>query len=185
MASKTMSKSLSTYLRAVADPASLIDQHRVAALREQVGAASDPLERIRLRKELRDAQQPEVDHQPFIDNAWDWAQENGVEAEDFIAEGVPADVLRSAGFRVQAGTRSRNGRRASSGTRSRATTADIVNAMPKGPFTIRDLQGATGASLATVRSAVRSQLDLGTVTEVGLDARFSGPGRRPTQYQRA
>ena len=185
MASRSVTKALSAYMRAVADPTSLIDQDKIESMRAQLANTTDPVNRLVLRNQIRAAEVPDLTAlaEPFVQHARAWAQEVGAEAEDFASEGVPTGVLRQAGFNVAAEGPRR--RRRSNGTRTRVSSPQIVSAIPKGTFTIRSLVESTGASVGAVRAALQGQVAAGAVTEIGPDDSFSGPGRRPVLYRRA
>ena len=60
-----------------------------------------------------------------------------------------------------------------------------MEAIPHEPFRIREVMEATGASLQTVRKAVRTLLEQGAVLDLGPDQSWDGRGRTPTLYRRA
>jgi hypothetical protein len=176
-----------SYLTALRDPAALRDDAVIADLESKIAASEDEIERLRLRQQLLNAKTPQVDRyeQAFVDQASAWAHKHGVSAEAFASEGVPAGVLRRAGFRVgRGGGRSRAKAPSAGRTRKRVTAEEVRAAMPKGTFTIKQLQEASGASPAVVRKVVAEQLEAGTISEQGPDPDHSGPGRAPTLYQR-
>lgn len=182
MASKSAESAVRTYLTALRDPSSLRDEGRLAQLQSDLDSSSDELERLRLRQQLLDLESPSVSQyeDDFITHAKAWADEHGVTAKAFEAEGVPGQVLRRAGLAV--GTRGRKGRR--SGTRTRVTVDEVRALIPRGSFTIRALQEASGASPAVVRKVVTEELAAGSVKEVGPDPDHRGPGRSPTLYKK-
>ncbi len=105
----------------------------------------------------------------------------------FLDEGVPPKVLRKAGFRNVGRTATKStGARATGArtTRTRVSADQVRAAMPKGKFTIKDVQDASGASPAVVRRVVDEEVEAGNVTEFGPDPEHSGPGRAPTVYSR-
>jgi hypothetical protein len=184
-----------TYLAALRDPDSLRDDDAIATVEQQLADTDDPIERLRLHEQLAGLTSPSLDsvEEDFIAHAKAWADESGITDKAFTAEGVDAEVLRKAGFDV-AGGRRRGGRpsgsakkqqrrRQSSGTR--VTTEQVIAAMPKKAFTVKQLQEASGASLAVVRKAIAQQVDAGKLTDAGKDMGYSGPGRAPTLYKRA
>jgi hypothetical protein len=64
------------------------------------------------------------------------------------------------------------------------TSDEVRAAIPKGTFTINQLQEEAGASLAVVRKVVAEELEAANITEQGPDPDHSGPGRAPTLYER-
>jgi hypothetical protein len=88
------------YLTALSDPDKLRDPDRISELTQRLEATDDPLERLRLRAELAQAQAPDTDalERDFVTHAKQWADDKGVSAAAFQEEGVPRDVLRQAGL---------------------------------------------------------------------------------------
>lgn len=181
MASKSAESAVRTYLTALRDPSSLRDESRLAELQSQLESSGDDLERLRLRQQILDLESPSVQQyeDDFITHAKAWAEDSGVTARAFEAEGVPSAVLRKAGLQPS----SDRGRRAA-GTRRRVTMAQVRDAIPRGPFTIRMLQQASGASPAVVRKVVAEELAEGRLKEAGVDRSHKGPGRAPTLYKK-
>ena len=181
--------SIARYLRALHDPLSARDENAVAALEEQLRAAEDPLERLKLRAALRQAEQPHPGplEEAFVAEAKAWGEEHGVGPQPFLDEGVPADVLRRAGFSVPRtdGSRGR-GRRRTTALRPRISGDAVREAIPKRrQFSLKDIQDASGASSATVRNVVLSAVATGDVLELGPDPKHTGRGRPRTLYKRA
>jgi hypothetical protein len=187
MVSAAAEEAVRTYLTALKDPASLHDADAVSKLEREIGETDDPIRRLVLQQELLDAQRPSVERyeEAFTKHAKAWAEEHGVTAEAFASEGVPAAVLRRAGFAVRGGRgRGRPSGRSSSGRRTRVSAEEVRKAIPRGTFTIRKLEERTGASTAVVRKVVQAEIDAGRVTETGTDRDHSGPARAPTLYRR-
>jgi hypothetical protein len=168
-------------LSALRDPASLRDEAQLSQLQEQLDNSSDDLERLRLRQQIMDLESPSVQQfeDDFVTHARTWAEQQGITSAAFTAEGVPAHVLRKAG--LAAGGRGRRGRR---GTRSRVTVAEVRAAIPRTPFTIKNLQEISGASPAVVRKVVTEELAAGNLKDTGPDPDHQGPGRAPTLYKK-
>jgi hypothetical protein len=109
-----------------------------------------------------------------------------ITAAAFIEEGVPPAVLRRAGFPVS--VRGRPGRRAAGRvprTRGRVTVEEVRASIPRGSFTIKQLQERSGASPAVVRKVVDQELREGRLIREGTDPQHSGPGRAPALFTRA
>ena len=181
MASKSAETAVRTYLAALRDPSSLRDETRLAQLQSQLETSTDDLERLRLRQQIFDVESPSVaQHEnEFITHAKSWAEEHGVTAKAFEAEGVPGHVLRKAGLAAPRGGRGRR-----SGTRRRVTVAEVRAAIPRGTFTIKHLQEISGASPAVVRKVVADELAAGNLKDQGPDPDHRGPGRSPTLYKK-
>lgn len=185
MASKNAEAAVRSYLTALRDPSSLRDEPRMLQLQTQLENSSDELERLQLRQQLLDLETPSIEQHEneFITHAKAWAEEHGITARAFEAEGVPAQVLRKAGLAPTGrGRRGGGGRRA---TRSRVTVDQVRQAIPDGTFTIKSLQEASGASPAVVRKVVAEELASGRLTEEGSDPDHRGPGRAPTLYKKS
>ena len=186
MATKKQDEAVRNYLLALRDPASLKDEERIAELKSAIEETDDELARLRLRQQLLDAERPALEQyeQAFVDNAKAWADEHGISDRAFLAEGVPPRVLRKAGFtKVRTGGR----RAASSGRtakRTRVSAEDVRKALPKGQFTIKQVQEATGASPAVVRRVVLEEVGADNVRDLGTDPDHKGPGRAPRLYER-
>lgn len=194
MASSSAETAIRDYLTALRDPSALRDDDSIAQLREQLESADDELQRLQVRQQILDSESPSVERyeDEFVTHAKAWADQHGISAKAFEAEGVSGQVLRRAGFSgVGRGGRrsSSTGRRSSGGgqqrTRTRVTVDEVRAAIPKGPFTIKQLQESSGASPAVVRKVVQSELASGGLTEEGTDGAHRGPGRAPTLYKRA
>ena len=186
---KAQQAAVRNYLISLRDPAALRDDDAIADLHFKLDQTDDDVERLKLRQQLLELQDPPLDRYEaaFVEHAKAWADDSGVTADAFVAEGVPAGVLRRAGFRrvTNGGTR-RTRRTTARGTGRRRVSADEVRgAIPStGAFTVKDVQEASGASAAVVRRVIGEEVDAGNVTNQGPDPDHSGPGRAPTVYQR-
>lgn len=188
MASSTADSAVRNYLVALRDPGALRDEEKISTLHAKLESASDELERLRLRQEIINAQTPALDRyeDEFVAHAREWADGVGITERAFLEEGVPPHVLRRAGFRVAGGTRGRprGSGRSGGARRTRVNSADVRAAIPRGPFTIKQLQEATGASSAVVRKIVQEEEAAGRLVKAGTDKSKSGPGRTATLYKR-
>jgi hypothetical protein len=198
----TAEEVIRTYLNALRDPQSLRDEEAVEETRARLESTDDPIERLRIQSELDRLAEPDLDavEDDFVVHAKAWADEAGISAKAFAAEGVPNGVLRRAGFPVSGGDGRSQGRkggrgggrrsgggggggtRRSSGTR--VTTQEVIDAMPKGAFTVKGLQEASGASPAVVRKAITAEVEAGRLEDVGTDPDHRGPGRAPRLFKR-
>ena len=187
MATSAAESAVRDYLVALRDPSSLRDEQKIKELHERLDAAEDELERLQLRQQIMDAETPQLSRyeEAFITHAKAWADEKGISAKAFAAEGVPLQVLRRAGFSVGRGRGpSRRGGRAGTRTRTRVTSEEVRKAIPKGTFTIKQLQERSGASPAVVRKVVEEEIAAGRVTREGTDPDHTGPGRAPVLFKR-
>lgn len=189
MANGTAEAAIRNYLTALRDPSSLRDEDAITQLRTQLESAGDELERLQLRQQILDFESPSVERyeEEFVTHARAWADQHGISAKAFEAEGVPSQVLRRAGFGGVArggrrSTRSRGG--ATTRTRSRVTVDEVRSAIPKAAFTIKHLEQSSGASPAVVRKVVREEVAAGRLVQEGTDPDHAGPGRAPTLYRR-
>jgi hypothetical protein len=175
------------YLLSLKDPSALTDRDQIADLQTKLEQTQDELERLQIRQQLLDIENPPLHkyEEEFITHAKAWADDKGISEDAFLAEGVDPQVLRKAGFRVGRGTRGRGASaRSRGGRRQRVSAEDVRAAIPKGSFTISRLQDASGASPAVVRRVVQEEVDAGRVQEEGKDPDHRGPGRAPTLYRR-
>ncbi|MDP8971512.1 MAG: hypothetical protein M3N52_13630 [Actinomycetota bacterium] len=190
MATVTADRAVRDYLVALKDLAALRDQDQLSELQRQLEESTDPVKRLQLRQELLELESPSLQRyeDDFVAHAKNWADEHEVGPDAFAAEGVPASVLRRAGFRVggrrHAGVQRRPAARAGRGRR-RVSADEIRAAIPKGPFTARQLQERSGASAAVVRRVLQEEVAAGRVNDQGTDPDHRGPGRAPTLYQAA
>lgn len=183
MATNTPEAAVRAYLQALTDPDSLRDDEAIAELEQQLEGSDDPLERLKLQGQLEQAQQvtPDTYEDGFIAYAKQWADEHGVSADAFQAEGVPKTVLRRAGLDGGRATR-RNNRPARKAQVSRDDVRTAVRSHRS--FTLPQIQSKTGASRETVRTVIKESLDAGEIENVGRDDSQQGRGR-PTLYRRA
>ena len=174
------------YLTSLKNPSALRDEDQLAKLREGLDRSDDELERLQLRQRIIELETPSTDgyENNFVTHAKAWADKTGVSERAFLHEGVPPKVLRKAGFRNVGATKSRTSRASGRSTRTRVSADQVRAAIPKGEFTIKDVQDASGASAAVVRRIVGEEVAAGNVTEVGPDPEYRGRGRAPTIYRR-
>jgi hypothetical protein len=185
---KKQKKAVRNYLIALRDPNALRDQVAIADLKARLDQCDDGLERLQLRQQLLDLERPSPERyeEAFVEHAKAWATSVGVTGAAFAAEGVPASVLRRAGFDGVGGAR-RRGRAATphaGRTRGRVSADEIRAAIPSGTFTVSDLQQRSGASAAVVRRVIREQVAAGRLAVEGADPAHTGPGRAPSLYRR-
>ena len=186
---KAQQAAVRNYLTSLRDPSALRDDDAIADLQTAIDQTDDDVERLKLRQQLLEHQDPPLERYEaaFVQHAKAWADSSGVTADAFVAEGVPAAVLRRAGFRgvTNGGTRRTRRTTAPATTARRRVSADEVRAaIPSGTFTVKDVQEASGASAAVVRRVISEEVDAGTLTDQGPDPGHTGPGRAPTIYQR-
>ncbi len=173
------------YLKFLADPKSMRDETEVLRLEAAANTADDPIEKLRLLSAAQRAGEVDGAHfeQAFVANARSWANAEGVTPDAFRTVGVPPHVLAAAGLAKE---RPAQAKGAAKRTRSAAVSVETVTAnVPDGPFSVRALMESSGASLQTVRKAVRGMLAAGELIDLGLDRDWDGRGRTPTLYQRA
>lgn len=185
MATKTQTRDepIRRYLQYLSDPSSIIDRDRVADLQAKLDASSDAVERLTLRQQLDEARSGDdtAVRDAFVTHAKAWADDHGVSAGAFQAEGVPRDVLADAGLIAKRGRKTR-------APRSRVTADDVRKALPRKKterVTVNSLAAKTGASVGTVRAVVKEEVEAGRLREVGSDPDHSGPGRAPILYAKA
>lgn len=177
------------YLLSIRNPGALRDDDAIASTTSKLEDSDDELERLQLRQQLLELEKPSLERyeDAFVEHASAWADRTGISADAFLAEGVPSTVLRRAGFRGVGGGRRRGGRRAAAPaqatSRSRVSADEVRSAIPKGTFTVKDLQERSGASAAVVRRVIAEEVSAGNVSDEGADPDHSGPGRAPTVYK--
>lgn len=171
------------YFAYLSDPSSLVDQDRVNALRDQIGAESSLMEKAKLISELErvESADPSEVIRGFISQGRKWASANGVSATALREIGVPANVIADAGIdgrkpRGESNVRSGRGR----GVGAAQVKEYVLGT--SGAFTYQQLMSETGSSLMTVRKAVEGLIEEQKVRLIGQDAEWSGPGRAPNLY---
>lgn len=177
-------KAIRDYLLFLTDPESMRDEVEIDRLETAARQASDPIDKLKLLSAAQRARSVDGSHfeQAFIASARSWASTEGVTPEAFKALGVPAPVLSAAGL---AKGRQSTPRSAPKRPRAASVGYDVVMGLvPDGAFRIRDLMESSGASLQTVRKAVRSMLESGELRDLGLDPNWETRGRTPTLYQK-
>jgi len=189
MASKpSADDAVRNYLLMLNDPDQLRDDKEVKRLEGQLAKTTDPVERVKLQQQIRDASHPPKERyeREFITHAKDWSQRHGVSERAFIAEGVKEPVLRRAGFTNVRGARSNSTRRRSGNQtgRTRVSAQQIRDSLPHGEFTIKDAQRESGASEQVVRRVVQEAVKDGSVADLGPKQDHAGPGRAPRSYKR-
>jgi hypothetical protein len=182
----TSEQTVRGYLTALRDPDSLKDEQAIEGKTAELQQTDDVIERLKLQDELRDLRAPSLEsaEDDFVGHAKAWADESGISADAFAAEGVSAAVLRRAGFQVGRSSRSRKSTSRKSGG-SRVTTEEVVSAIPSDTFTVKQLRETSGASPAVVRKAIAQEEEAGRVAALGADPDHRGPGRAPTLYRRS
>jgi len=171
------------YLRYLEDPASIVDEGRVAEAQKAVDAATSPTAKViaisRMHK-VRNADPAELIAE-FASVAKAWGETNEVDPDAWKAMGVPTTVL------VQAGIVESHGRTPSAGSAPRArrvSAQEVEAAIPDGPFTVKTVANASGATPATVKSVLDRLTADGTVKYLGKDTSFTGQGARPNLYEK-
>lgn len=189
MAIKNPETAVREYLMALKNPEALRDETSIAATREKLETSTDPVERLHLRGDLALLSQVNADvyEEGFIAHAKAWADEEGIDAEAFAAEGVDADVLKRAGFKVAAKRQGkRTARKPASGARiGQDQVKAAIKAMKVGTSTtVKRLAEEAGAGVATASKALATAEIQGLVKKSGTDFTHEGPGRAPTHYER-
>lgn len=184
----TQETAVRNYLLSIRNPDALRDESAIATLQSKLEESNDELERLQLRQQLLDNESPSLERYEdgFVEHAKQWADGAGVSGDAFVAEGVPATVLRRAGFRGVGGGRRRASSRAAgtrTTTRSRVSSDEVRAAIPSGAFTVKDLQERSGASAAVVRRVIAEAVEAGNVSDEGADPDHTGPGRAPAIYR--
>ncbi len=164
MSDNDAEQAVRAWLMYVDDPDSLRDDAALPALEAAVGAATDPLDRLKAMSALRAARSvdPEPHRKRFVRHARSWAQANGVAPEDFLEMGVSPGELADAGFEVDRPDRPKRDV-TTPPVRKRAPRVDAV-AMEQtvlsrtDPFTLGMIREECGGAEATVRKVVIDRL---------------------------
>lgn len=111
MASKKTEDAIRTYLNSLGRPdRPVVDREAVNALKQQIKAESDPIEKAKLisardREMLGHMPDRSAEQAAFVEAALAWSEEAGVTGDALAEMGVPVSVLRQAGFDVVAKAR--------------------------------------------------------------------------------
>lgn len=180
--------SIRDYLTYLADPTSMVDKDEIARLEKAVQNAPSPIDKLRAIAGLDRARNVDGStfRQGFVENAYEWGQDNDVPASVFRQMGVPEDALRDAGFDVGAKRVVKS--RATRGIRARSvSTAEIESWVldRREPFTIADVSNQCGGSSVTVRKVLDDLIASGKVANLGQAPDWHQRGRVPNLYSLA
>lgn len=190
MATKKIEDGIRAYLDSLGkSDKPVVDREAVKALKAQIKAEADPIEKLRLLAALEEEQAGRVpdtsgDKAVFVSQAKKWADSEGIPASAFQALGVPDDVLKEAGFSVSAAS-SASARQTSSGARAPRVPFDQVIAAAKklgSGWKLSDLASALKRDTPTARNYVNRLISEGHVTVIGDDPKHDGRGRAPKIY---
>lgn len=194
MATKKVEEGIRKYLDSLGQTDKpVVDREAVSALKTQIRAESDSIEKAKLLSAL---EREEAGHVPdrsgdqalFVAEAKAWADDAGVTVGALQALGVSAEVLRQAGFKVEAASGTTRGgarRGGRSGSRSPAIPLDDVAAAARklgSSWRITDLAGVLDREPMTVRNYVIKLVEQGVVADLGEDPSHNGRGRAPKLY---
>lgn len=169
----------------------IVDREAVKALRVQVKAEQDPINKLKLLTQLELEEQGHVpdrsgDEAIFIAEAKSYADGEGISATAFQAFGVPDDVLKRAGFDTAAAVTSpKRASRRSGSTRAPRIPIEEVEAAAQElgrQWKLADLADKIGRDPTTTRNYLKKLTETGSVTEIGDDPAHDGRGRAPKLY---
>lgn len=180
------------FLEFVADPVSARDEQLISGLRDQLGAAKDPIAKLKLLAALDRAEKADGEalRRAFVLNARSWATENAIPVRAFRELGVNDIVLAEAGFDLGTG---RPVRRAGSATpaqskpRAKSVGSDEVRHWvleQAQPFTLTQVMSGAGGSLGTITKVVDDLVATSQLAKLGPVPNHSGRGRAPHQFGR-
>lgn len=169
----------------------VVDREAVKALRAQIRTETDVINKAKLLSELEREEAGRVpdlsgDEAVFVAEAKGWADDAGVTAAALQALGVSDEVLRRAGFEVQAVSAAKaSGRASRSGGRAPALPLEDVAAAARklgSGWKLTDLAEAIGREPMTVRNYVMKLIERGVVKDLGDDPQHDGRGRAAKIY---
>lgn len=194
MATKRIEDGIRNYLDSLGQSDKpVVDREAVKALREQIRAESDVINKAKLMTQLEQEEQGRApdfsgEQAVFVAEAKAWADEAEVSATTLQTLGVPDEVLQQAGFETPApGTRAGgSGRsRRSGGTRApRIPIEEVAAAARKlgSGWKLTQLASALDRDQATARNYVNKLVEDGVVTVVEDDPKHDGRGRAAKIY---
>lgn len=180
--SQSVENSIRDYLDAVGKrvpkPRRVVDKDAIAAVRDQIKQAVDPIVKLKLYKDLEAVRRPKLEpaadrstelEEGFVAEAKGWADTQGIPASAFVAMKVPRDVLRRAGFVVSGSARS--AARAAGSRAPRIDLTEVTQAIADLPktWTLKDLASKIDRDTATTRNYVKRLVDDHVLTIVGED----------------
>ena len=186
--SETAEQGIRAYLEGLgtkpARPRPTVDREAVRAVKDQIKAATDPIEKLRLHRELAEVSTPrlpEVEEDPgheavFIEHARSWAESEGIPLDAFAALKVPVSVLQRAGLPTTGARRPSSGG-SSGGSRGPIIRAEDVLKAARDlvdGFRLTELAAALGREVATVRNHVNTLVERGDLIVTGEDASRQG-----------
>jgi len=176
------------YLQFLKDPASFVDHGRLEALRAQAAATDDVIEQVKVLSEAHRCEHPDGDElrAGFVGAARAFAAANGIEPEAFVQIGVDRSVLVEAGLLATPAAK-RRGDPASDAPKARQGRVDDVSkhvVSRTGSFTLADIAEAVPGSPMTIRKAVSALVESGAVLRLGPKPDWHGQGRAPIVYRR-
>ena len=193
MATKKVEEAIRKYLESLGQSDKpVVDREAVNALKLQIRSEADLIEKAKLLSELEREEAGRVpdrsgDEAVFVTEAKAWADESGITPGALQALGVPGDVLRRAGFKVEAASTpgaARRGRKSSGGRAPAIPLDDVAAAARKlgSGWRLADLAGVLDRDPMTVRNYVTKLVEQGVVADLGEDPRHAGRGRAPKIY---
>ncbi len=179
------------YLSYLSDPGGMRDADAIERAEQALAAAEDPIDKLKATAALRRAKQVDgaAIEAAFTAHAKEWAEAEGITADDFLALGVPNHVLAAAGFSGSGRARSSSSRTGASRTRTTRSRLDydgeVVPAVAAltGDWKLSDLADVLQRDTQSARNALKRLLDDKLVEEVGRDTSSKRPGRAPMLYR--
>ena len=207
--SDTQEQAVRSYLAFLADPGTA-DRELVAELENQLSTAENPIAKLRVLAAIQEAKTPNrvVLEAAFVRHASEWAAENKIPANAFLALGVEKGLLTKAGFAVGKGTvasASKSAVSRSAGSkafqeaknagssnvgerkpRAKSVSSETVESLileTKGPFSVRDIVRVSQATNATVSRVMGVLVASKLVEKIGLLPPQGARGAAPHGYQ--
>lgn len=168
----------------------VVDREAVKALKAQIRVEGDVINKAKLLSELEREEAGRVpdfsgDEAVFVAEAKAWADDAGVSGAALLSVGVPAEVLRRAGFEVKATTTGASRRSGATGSRAPAIPIEEVAVVARklgSGWKIADLAKALDREPMTVRNYVTKLVEQKVISDLGEDPKHDGRGRAPKIY---
>lgn len=185
-------QAINQYFQLLNNPDALLDDEAIEKAAKRIKEAETPVARLLARQEYADLQVPDIDGitSTFTEHVKDWAEANNVSVSILLSEGVPADVLKSAGMetQVKAAERTVTPPEKKKHKRTRVKGEEVRNFLMRrrspDAITILEVCEATGVTSAPARRIMYELIDEGVYVEAGVREEF-GPGRAPMTYRKA
>ena len=159
------------------------DTEAAQAVKEQLEAAKDPIEQVKLTQQLIDLESGTKVKAGFLEHAAAWAEANGISADALRRLNVPGSILADAGLQIDLPHDEETPVARSPRISREQVVETVLGFAPGERITAPILAEVTGASTQTA-TAVLKKLVGEALTEPEPDPDHTGRGRAALVYYR-